>query len=361
MGNMHLTKRQATILFTLFQIGSAFLLIPSTLTAIAKQDAWISVVISVGLFMLCIPIYIAIANQLQGKSMHEYLIALLGKWVGSGIMCVFVICVPILIIIMTLRNLGDFLTTSIMPETPVEIIYVLMLIAVYLIVRAGIVVIGRSVEILFIIIPFLFVLNVASLVPSMKLYNLLPVLEYGWKPVMLASFPLFGFPYLECVVFLYLVSYLKQTHLWNKAVIHSTLISGSMYLVMIIITTAVLSEGVTSNLTYSSYFVVRSISIADFIERYEILITVFWYIAIFFRLSLLLFISAHGLAEVCRLQDANPLLIPIVLFTFVMCYWIWPNTSYVIQFIQVYPWYAMVFGIIGPAMIWLLGRWKVSR
>jgi spore germination protein KB len=355
MDNMHLTKRQATLWFILFQVGSAFLLLPAELAKVAKQDAWISVIISVGLFLLCVLIYAAIANQLQGKTMREYMTALLGKWLGSAVMCVFIVCVPLLIFIMTLRNLGDFITTSIMPDTPIEVIYVFMLIAVYCIVRAGLTVIGRSVEILFFVLPVLYVLNVMTLLPSAKFTNLLPVLEYGWRPVALAAFPLFGFPYLECVVFLYFVSFMDQSRQWHKAIIHSTLISGSMYLAMIIITTAVLSADVVSNVTFASYFVVRTISIADFVERFEILVT------LFFRLSLLLFVVVYGLGEVFRLQDTKSILIPILLISLVMSYWIWPNTTYIIQFIKVYPWYAMVFGIIGPAMIGLIGRWKVSR
>lgn len=50
---------------------------------------------------------------------------------------------------MTLRNLGDFITTAIMPETPSDSIYFIMLIVIYFAVRSGPAVIGRCAEILF--------------------------------------------------------------------------------------------------------------------------------------------------------------------------------------------------------------------
>lgn len=83
-----------------------------------------------------------------------------------------------------------------------------------------------------------------------------------------------------------------------------------MYLVMLVYVIAVLSAEVAVNLTYPTYFVVRTVSIAEFIERFEILVAVMWYVSMFFRLCLLMFVTSHEIAGALRLHDSGSLLIP---------------------------------------------------
>ncbi len=361
MNKQKLTARQATFWFVMYQVGSAYLILPTSIIKTAKQDAWLSVLVSLAINFVVIPLYAAIANQMNGKPLVTYMDTLLGKWAGRSFTILFILSVPFLIFILTLRNMGDFISTSIMPETPEEAVYALMLIAVYCVVRAGAAVIGRSAETLFVIIPLLFLVVCISLLPEVQIKHLLPVFEFGWKPIVRASFLLLSFPYLETFLFLFLLPNVGNPQTWKKIVIRSSLFSGSLYVVMVLLVTAVLGESVASDLTYSSYFVVRTISIGDFIQRFEIVIAIFWYISIFFRLALLIFITVHGLGSVFRLQDATSLLIPVLLIALVMAHFMWPNTIFLVDFFQIWPLYAMVFGVAVPLVIWLLGRMKQSR
>ncbi|MGM0880745.1 MAG: GerAB/ArcD/ProY family transporter [Bacillota bacterium] len=121
---------------------------------------------------------------------------------------------------------------------------------------------------------------------------------------------------------------------------------------------SVLSDGVVSNLMYPSYFTVRTISIGDFYERFEVLVAVLWYITIFYRLSLFLHVSVHGLAVVLGLQDPRPLLIPLSLIALVMANNIWPNTA---GYTAAWPYYSMFFGIVLPILIWMVGIFKRAK
>lgn len=117
-----------------------------------------------------------------------------------------------------------------------------------------------------------------------------------------------------------------------------------MYLLMMVLTIATLSEGVMANLTFASYFVARTIEIGDFFQRFEVVITVFWYISIFFRLVMLL--------------HKNTLFLPLVLLGIVASGIIWPNFAYLIDFMKVWPLYAMIFGIAFPVCLWIMGKVK---
>lgn len=353
--NINLTVRQAILWFVLYQIGSAYLVLPSAITAIAKQDAWLSIPISISFHLLLIPLYTSIVRQMQGKSFVEHLRGLFGS-LGGTIAIVFICLFPFLEFIMTLRNLGDFITTSIMPETPYDAIYIIMLIVIFFAVRSGPVVIGRCAEILFFVLLVLYLFVRITLLPDTELNNLLPIFEYGLKPIVLASFNLFAFPFLEAILFLFFAQHIPDPKRWRKSVLTSALISGSMYFLMVFQMIAVMSEGVVANLTFPTYFIDRTISIGEFLQRFEIAVAIFWFVTIFFRLSLLLYISAQGLADAFRLRNANSLLVPLMLIGLAMAHFIWPSTSFIIGFNSIWPYYAMIFGIVFPIILWLAGK-----
>ncbi|KRE72921.1 GerAB/ArcD/ProY family transporter [Paenibacillus sp. Soil750] len=356
-----MTTRQAAMWFILFQLGSAFLLLPRVLAGTAEQDAWLSVLFAIGAFFLILPLYTAIAKQLEETSISDHILELFGRIGGKFLLFGFVVGYPYLIYILVLRDLSDFLTTSVIPETPAEAILVLMMAAVIYIVRSGTAVIGRTAEILFFIVMLLFAFGYASLIPSAEMSNLMPVLEHGWKPILLAAFSMLIFPYAETVLFLFLMPSIRQAHKWKTAVIKSSLVSGCMFLLMTILTICVLSDGVVSNVMYPSYFAVRTISIGDFYERFEVLVAVLWYITIFYRLSLFLHVSVHGMAIVLGMQDPRPLLIPLSLIALVMANIIRDNTAEYTASLQVWPFYSMFFGIFFPILIWVVGIFKRAK
>lgn len=93
--NSNLTVRQAIMWFALYQIGSAYLVLPAAITAVAKQDAWLSIPVSLGFHLLLIPLYASIARQIQGKSFVEHLRCLFGP-LGGAISIVFIFSFPFL-------------------------------------------------------------------------------------------------------------------------------------------------------------------------------------------------------------------------------------------------------------------------
>ncbi|MFS8215344.1 GerAB/ArcD/ProY family transporter [Paenibacillus polymyxa] len=353
--NSNLTVRQAILWFALYQIGSAYLVLPAVITAVAKQDAWLSIPVSLGFHLLLIPLYASISRQMQGKSFVEHLRCLFGP-LGGTISIVFIFFFPFLVFIMTLRNLGDFITIAIMPETPSDAIYFIMLIVIYFAVRSGPAVIGRCAEILFFFLLVLYLLVRFTLLSDTTIDNVLPIFEYGLNPIVLASFNLFAFPYLEAILYLFFAQYIPDPKKWRKTVITCALISGGMYFFMVLQIIAVMSEGVVSNLTFPTFFINRTISNGEFLQRFEIFVAVFWFVTIFFRLALLLYVSAQGLADAFRLRSANSLLVPLILIALAMVHSIWPNMQFLIKFFSVWPFYAMIFGIVFPIVLWLVGK-----
>jgi len=358
MSERLLTARQATLWVVLHQLGSALLFLPSILATVAKQDAWISILFAIGIQLMIFPIYRSIFRKLNGNSFEHYIVALFGNFLGKIILFGFIVCYPFLIMILVIRDLGDFTTTSVVSETPPNAIYLIALSAVVYAVRCGTVVIGRTAEILFFLVLFLFLFGYVSLIPNVSMDRLLPVFENGWKPSFHASLTLLAFPYVESVLYLFFAANLKHPEKWKKAVLASFLFSGCLFFVLTFISIGVLGPGVISHSTYPSYFVVRTISFAGFYERFEVVIGVLWFVTIFFRMALLLHVSSQGLSVVFGLRNPKPLLIPLALISLTMASVVWPNSVYFITSLRYWTYYSYAFGILFPVLIWLAGKMK---
>jgi len=352
------SSKQLALWFILHQLGSAFLLLPGILASMAKQDAWISVLLSLSGYMLLVPMYAALAKRLRGQTFHEYLEKLLGRWLGSALTLVFVLGYPFFIFILVLSDLSDFVTTVFFPETPPIVIQAGMLLPVLYALKLGIASIGRAADLLFYAVLFLFCLGYLSLVPAMNPTQLLPVLEYGWKPPLHASITLLAFPYVETAFLLFLAPYADNVRRWNSLLAGSALVSGSMFLFMTLLSIGVLGEAFVANMLFPSYTVVTTISYGDFYERFEVIVGVLWYLTIFFRLALLLFVTADGLAGVFRLNDYRSLLIGLSLIGLVAAGSIQPNAVFFLNTLKSWPYYGMTFGIAIPLVIWLTGAFR---
>ncbi|WP_410769047.1 GerAB/ArcD/ProY family transporter [Fontibacillus sp. BL9] len=353
-----LTARQATLWFIMFQLGSAYLTLPGFLAAIAKQDAWISILITIFIqLVLVIPLYVSISKQTKGRGFGDYVESLFGKYGGKIFMCVFCFVFPFFAFTLSLWFLADFLTTSVIPATPADSISVLMLIAVISVVRSGVTTIGRSAEALFILLIVIFLLCIVSLMPTFHINNLLPVMENGIKPIMHGSILLLGYPFMESFLFLFFLKNMEMKK-WKKSLIFGNIGSGIYFLGVTVVNIGVLGAEVTANVTYPSYFVIRTITLGDFFERFEILVSMLYYVTIFFRLSLLLHITAEGLAGVFRLSDHRPLILPLCLIALAYQSDLWPNTSASQNDFRLFSFYPMFFGLVVAFLLWVVGKIK---
>ncbi|MFD2118024.1 endospore germination permease [Paenibacillus yanchengensis] len=350
-----LTGRQAMMLFSFYYLGTATSVLPNSLVSIAKQDAWLSVILGMCLHFLTLPLLFLVSKYLQKQPLGDYLQSKLGKWAGKILLAIFVIVFPYLNFLISLYFLGNFITTSIMPATPSTALYALILIPIIYVLHYTLNVIGRTAEILFFIILVFFTFLMVSLLPIASFSNVLPVLEYGFKPIVTASFPLLSFPYIDSVLFLFLLPHVKDNQVWKKAIIKASALTGIIFLLVTFLIIAVLSPTVIANVNFASYFAVRTISISDFYERFDGLFTIILYTTIFFKMSLLLFITAEGLASTLNLTSPKPLLLPLSLIAIALADAIAPSTTFMFLFLRTsWVYYALLLGLSFLFLLWLL-------
>lgn len=96
-----ISSRQFMIITLLFSIGTAILIIPSTVTSESKQDAWIAAIIGVVISLLLVKLFVTLGNRTPSKTFIEANEIILGRFFGKITAMGF--------IILTLLSAGELL------------------------------------------------------------------------------------------------------------------------------------------------------------------------------------------------------------------------------------------------------------
>lgn len=143
-----LTARQLMIFIFLISMGTTILIVPSILAAQSKQDAWIAGIAAVGAGLLFIWLYVKLAQMFPAMTLFDMNEQVLGKWIGKAV-TLFYIYMMFVLSAQVLFYIGTFMTTQIMPTTPIQSIYILMITFTVIGAKLGVIILGRTAEIFF--------------------------------------------------------------------------------------------------------------------------------------------------------------------------------------------------------------------
>lgn len=336
-----MSSRQLMMLLTLHYWGSALLGLPSMIIGLSGKDSWAPILLGMLIQLLVIRLFVALYSQMNGDTLGQFLSRILGKAGGKIMLALYLFCVPFLIFILTLRSLGDFTSNDLFVETPPSAIYVLILFALVYCLYKGIIAVGRSAEITFPVAMALLLLFLLSLLHGAEWTNFLPVFEKGGQPVFQGTIMFLGYPNSEVALSLFLVPFLKDKASYRKALVHSTWITSIALLLLTVLIIAVLGESLPPNMPYVSQFAAKTVTIGGFYERIETIVTIIWFIVIFYRLILTLFIVAYGCADLFGIKQYKGLLIPLALTSIPLAMNVWDNPSVIAELNEI--WYLNVF------------------
>jgi spore germination protein KB len=342
---------QFTILTILFTIGSSILIAPSGLALEAKQDAWIASAVGLLGGIVMVILYNCITFRFPRTTLVKYSQDVLGKWLGSLVAFLYFGYFFILSALV-LRNIGDFMTTQVLPNTPVQYIHIVFLGVIIMGLRNGLETFTRTAEIFLPWVIFFFLIMVLLLPPKFQVGHLLPIFGSGIKPIVRASIPVFSTPYMELVVFLMFFPYVNNSPKARKAFLVGTFIGGVMLITISLLSILVLGADLTARHMYPSYSLAKKISIGSFLERLEVIMAGIWFITIYFKLAICFYASTMTFAELFKLKEARSLYLPFGIILIVLSIIVYPDAAYYIYFGSKidFP-YSLPFAILFPLFI----------
>lgn len=353
-GKINATEFQ--LLVIVFTIGSSVLTSPSQVTKIVKQDAWITSALTVLISLFFIYLYNKIAELYPSMTFIECLEKVFGKWLGKIAALIFLFYLYYLTA-GVLREIGNFFTTQILVETPIEMIMILFLLTVLFGVRLGLEVIVRTALIFYPWIIFLLLMLFLFIIPEIKLENIQPMFEAGLKPIIKATYNNLSLPYIQLIIFLMVAPYVNEKKQMKKAFYKGTLFGGLAITLTILFSILVLGAENSARQSYPSFVLGKKINIGGFLERIEAIVAIIWILTVYFKITICYYSLSNGLAKVLGLKSHQILMFPLFLLIISFSIIAHPDMVHFQNFLaKTWPHYSFTICFILPLLVLIIGK-----
>lgn len=356
MQTEQISDKEAIFILIVFVFGSALIISSG---GGAKNDAWISLLLSVA---MATPIFFIFARLLflfHGQNLFDILIKILGKSLGR-VVAILYIWYAFHLGALVIRNFGEFVNTVSMPETPMMVPLFAMGFVCIIAAWLGIEVLGRTCT--FFLPGLLVILLLVQLfvIPELKLNFLKPVLGNGLAPVIKGAFSTFAFPFAETILLTCVFS-LQSNKSAFRVFFIGILLAVSVMTIITIRNIAVLGL-MLDDFYFPSYEAVSRISIGEFLQRIEVTVSVVFIFCVFAKTTVCLLAVCKGIEKVFKLKNYRSIVIQVGLLMIYLSYIIYDNIMEMVDWaINVYPYYAFPFQVIIPVTIWIVAEVKNKK
>lgn len=295
MSKQNISGNQVFWLISTMQIGMTILLTINPSIAVAKQDAWISILFSslfsVGLAYVQTRISIMYPNE----SLVTYAPKILGKMVGHIVILLYVIYWYTVLAII-LRQYADFMIGTILERTPIMIPIIGMLLVAAYVSFAGIEVLARCSEVLGPIILLGIMVPLLLNLSQIKISNLLPVMaDNSLSQLFQGMLPTASFLG-DNILLMMILPFLANPRNGVKGAVWGSVVAGFFTVLSAVECIAIFGYSTSSRQTYPFLNLVRYISFG-FLQNLDSIVVSIWIMGIFIKVSLYLFAASYGSAQ----------------------------------------------------------------
>jgi spore germination protein KB len=354
--NGKIAPLQFGIVVFMFALGSAVLLLPSIIVSIAKQDAWISVLLSIIVDISFIFLWDRLSKKYPKQSIIQYSEQILGKWLGKMVGFVYV-WYFLYLSALVLHNVGSFITTNVLVQTPMQFVHIIFMLTIIYAAYLGLEVIARSSEILLPWVVIIYLFTTILLLKNIHLSNLMPILPDGWQAPVKGMYPLLGFPLSELVVFLMIFPFVDRQNKIRKYFTLSIISTALLGTQIVIISISVLGVDITARSTFPVFEVAKEIRVGTFFERVEVLIGSVWIMTIFVKLSFCFYAANLATAQLFNLKSYRVTILPYGILVTALSLIVHPNMAQFVWYVTgASQLYSLFHGFFIPAFLLLIAK-----
>lgn len=322
------TPYQSYVLLLMTIIGTGVLFLPRKLAEKAGNDGIWIIIIPCLLTWLLVYLITKLCQRFPRESVVEFSQEILEpkgfKWVGTAlkisVLVAYVISWLITLALVT-RYFGELLVSTILRETPMEVINFTFLIFAMVIAGSKIELVAKFNELLYplLFIPILFF--IVSIIQKGDLTNILPLFEISWSRMLEVIFrsvyDITGFN-----VILIFMAYYQSTKKAVKTHSYAMIFVTAFYFLTVITSYSVFGTEAASKMLWPTIETIRPLEFPiQLFERIESGIIVIWLVASFttvvniFAAFIDLFMRSCQIKEENRKWMATLLLLPIYIIS----------------------------------------------
>ncbi|MEB7452708.1 GerAB/ArcD/ProY family transporter [Lysinibacillus sphaericus] len=354
-----ISSRQYTIIVILYTVGTGILIIPASIVSEVKQDAWIVATMGTLLSLLLIKLYIILSNKMANLTLVEVFEKFLGSFIGKVISLCFIL-LTLLSSGELLYFIGNFLQTEVMPETPPVVFAILFNFIILFAAYQGLEVFARTLEILFPIFLFIFIIFLFFVSPQIDIKNVQPIFEVSIPPLIysvLHFMGLFSFPLI--VLLMIFPSAINNLESGKKGFYIGIIVGGFIITVFIALSILVLGVTNTTLRTFPSYTLAQRVSVGNFLQRVEIIMAFIWMVTIFVRAFMYFYASLIGISQMLKLKDHRPLILPLGMISIALSQIVHANIIHSDKYNQqTWPLAIAVFAILLPLILLITAKFR---
>lgn len=341
--------------------ATAIVYSPSMSIRIAGQDAWLSILLPATLYgLLVVWVTTKLAVKFSHLTFMEYTEMLAGKWMARLINFLYFLYVLCLLIV-TVREFGNVLNTAFMPETPMAVFNLsIILLSIYA-TWGGIEVICRVNQFYLPLLLAIIALLFLFLLKDVDLERLLPVLENGFAPVLQGAIVPSAFRG-EVFILMWLVYHLKRPRDSTRLGAQAVVIIGVLLTIDALSILTILGKELASREVFASLSVARYINIGDFLNRVEGLALVIWIATVVTKASAFFYIAVETAKGTLGMKQNNGYLFFLLGFITLMgAIYVFKNDLQVMWLVSnIFPLASCLFQLMIPFLLLCLAWAKKS-
>lgn len=302
-------SKQAIMLMLSMVLPTAILTVPTATVKSARQDAWLSIIVATLAGLLIAALVVSLSLRFPGKTLFEYAEEILGKVPGKIVGFLYIWLFFLIIGSGVVREFGVFLVTTTMPDTPIIVFQIVVVVIAAYAIRNGLEVLSRFNQ-LFIPVTGLLVITFILSTKDMKLARLLPVFDAGLIPIVKGAFRpsmVLG----QIITLAIIIPYLNKPKDAHRVAILSVLLISFFLTASILETLLIFGPNVTAQFIFPTFNAVRMVSIANFLERLESVVIMAWVLGCIAKLGVFYYVAVLGSAQWLGLRDYRPLVLPV--------------------------------------------------
>lgn len=280
-----------------FTIGGINLIIN-----IAKLDSLFSIILGSIIGFIPLLIFIFINNRLQSENIFQKNIKTFPKII-SPLLNIILIVTTFLIGVFSLYNITLFINYNLLNDINIIAIGLLLILSIIYLSSRGVKTIIRTSIIILGIFLLITLINIISLVPYTNPINLYPLMTTDFSNIYISS--LYHMILISTPLFLLLVIPKKEVEnakKYKKYMIISYIISSIYTLINLILVISILGVELTSILQYPEIMILQKVSLLNFIERIEDILSFKILFDSFFILALSLFYIKIGIIDTFKFK-----------------------------------------------------------
>lgn len=335
----------------------------NNLINIAKQDAWISILIAMVLSFIPFFLIIKIIEYKPELNIFEKNTFLFGKVIGN-IVNILLILIFSFMASVALWDLNNFISSQYLHLTSSLLIGLFVIVTIIYMLSKDLVVMARTCFIMFVIGFILYLLGFSGLVWQINFDNIKPIFENSFSNIFRGALISVCYNILP----LFFITVIPRNKMDIKN-LNSLFIwfyfAGTIIFIIFFLIISIFGYNLASIYQYTPFHLLKNISLFGFINRIESTISIRWVFYSVAFISMCMYFVLEYLKKAFKMKNKvkiNILIIGLGLLTLYLSEVIFTNNTINQQFMSNYfPFFAFfILGVI-PIIIFIFSKFKKAR